>query len=103
MTEAGCGNPVLTSQPNITTVPVNTRVTFTASVSGCSVPNYQWYLFNGTTWLVQGNWSASNTFQWTPTTPQPNYYIGFAARQQGSTPANGQYDSFINSAVITVR
>ena len=100
VTGEACSNPSITFQPNVNSVPANTKVVFTASVTGCSLANYQWYVFNGTTWLVQGTWSASNTFPWTPTTPGGNYLVGFTARQQGSTPANGQYDSFTNSAAF---
>ena len=96
-----CANPVLSSQPNLTTVPVNTKVTFTATVTGCSAPNYQWWLFDGVNWLAQAGFSPLNTFPWTPTAAG-TYAVAFTARQQGSTAANGQYDTVVYSLPLMV-
>jgi len=96
-----CANPTITGSPNLTTMPVNTKITFTASVTGCTAPNYQWWVFNGTTWLAQAPFSATNAFPWTPTAAG-SYAVAFTARQAGSTPANGQYDTVVYSLPLNV-
>jgi hypothetical protein len=76
-------------------------MTFTASVTGCSTPNYLWYVFDGSNWIAQGTWTANNTFSWRPTTPG-NYQVAYWVKQQGSTPANGITDA-VGSVARTVR
>jgi uncharacterized protein YkwD len=88
-----CGTPGLTSAPNAATLAANTIMTFTATVSGCTTPNYVWFVWdpvNG--WIAQGTWTASNTFSWTPRTPG-TYQVAYWATQPGGTPANGVTDT----------
>ena len=96
-----CINPSITIQPNLTTVKVNTKLTFTASVAGCASPLYQWWFFDGANWLPQAPFSAVNNYPWTPATPG-TYYVAYWAKNSGTNPANGQYDLVHYSAALTV-
>jgi hypothetical protein len=63
-----------------------TPVTFTAAASGGVAPyQYQWWVFNGTTWAVVQAWSASATFTWTPTAANVGYMVVVWARSAGNT------------------
>jgi hypothetical protein len=53
-----------------------------------------WWVFNGTIWQQMTQWVSASTFNWTPTTPG-NYYVGYWVKNQGSTPANGSFDTAI--------
>ena len=68
-------------------------VTFTASSSGCSSPQYQfWLLAPGGTWTVERPYGPSTSWAWNTTgLGAGNYQVGVWARQTGSTSA---YDSF---------
>jgi uncharacterized protein YkwD len=88
-----CGNPALISAPNTTSLAANTIQTFTATVTGCTTPNYVWFVWdpvNG--WIPQGTWTTSNTFTWTPRTPG-SYQVAYWATQPGGIPANGVTDT----------
>src|SRR5439155_558762 len=78
--------------PNSATLAANTSQLFTATVSACLNPEYLWWLFNGASWIPQGNWSPTNTFNWTPATPGNAYQVGYWARQQGTAGSNGSFD-----------
>ena len=58
-----------------------TPITFTASASGGVTPyQYKWWLWNGTSWSLLQDWTASATFTWTPPAANPDYWIGVWAR-----------------------
>ena len=60
-----------------------TTVTWTATASGGQPPyQYQLAVFDGATWTTVSNWSASNTFVWTPASANAAYQV--AARARGS-------------------
>jgi hypothetical protein len=64
--------------------PLGSTIMFTAATSGGAAPiQFKWWLFNGTAWSVVRDWSASNTFSWTPST-QGDYMIAFWARGNGN-------------------
>ena len=64
---------------------VGTAITFTASATGGVTPyQYKWWLYNGTGWSLLQDWSASATFTWTPTLPNPNYWVGVWVRSAGT-------------------
>jgi hypothetical protein len=72
--------------------PVGATITFTATATGGVAPyQYKWWIFDGTTSTVGKNWSTSNSFAWTPATPNPNYIVTVWARKASST-----VDSFDN-------
>jgi hypothetical protein len=63
---------------------VGTTITLTANASGGTGPfQYKWWLFNGN-WTIAGDWSTSNTFAWTPSSPSSGYRIGVWVRNAGS-------------------
>src|SRR5205807_1320141 len=47
--------------------PPGTTVTFTATATGGKAPyQFKWWVYDGTTWMMAQDWSASPTFAWTP-------------------------------------
>jgi hypothetical protein len=68
-------------------------ITFTASSTGCTTPQYQfWLLAPGGSWTVEQPYSPSASWPWNTTGLAPgNYWVGVWARQAGSTNA---YDTF---------
>jgi phosphatidylserine/phosphatidylglycerophosphate/cardiolipin synthase-like enzyme len=47
--------------------PAGTAITFTAAAAGGSGrPEFKWWLFNGSSWVVLRNWSTSASVVWTP-------------------------------------
>jgi hypothetical protein len=65
---------------------LGTTVTFTAIATGGAAPyDFKWWLWDGATWTVLGDWSTSNTLAWTPSTPNPKYAVGVRVRSVGST------------------
>jgi hypothetical protein len=74
-----------------------TTVTFTAIAAEGTAPyQFKWWLWDGATWTVLRDWSAGNTFAWTPSTPNPNYAVGVRVRSAGSTA--DQPDSYPGNA-----
>ena len=56
--------------------PPGAHITFTATASDGTTPyQYKWWLFDGTAWTVMQEWSTSNIFTWSPTTPNPKYQM----------------------------
>jgi hypothetical protein len=64
---------------------VGSHVTFTAATAGSVVPQFKWLIFDGSTWTTYQDWSASNTFTWTPTAANANYRVGVWARNAATT------------------
>lgn len=63
-----------------------TSITFAASATGGTAPyQYKWLVFNGSTWSVAQQWSSSNSFVWTPSSPNVNYSIGVWVRSATNT------------------
>jgi uncharacterized delta-60 repeat protein len=59
-------------------------VTFTASAIGGIAPlHYKWWVFNGVTWTVTKDWSASSSFTWTAGVGG-NYRIGVWVKSSGN-------------------
>ena len=71
---------------------VGTAIVFSAIASGGIAPyQFKWWIDNGTTSTVGQQWSASNMFTWTPTSPSSSYSVRVWARNAGSAadaPAN---------------
>jgi len=66
--------------------PPGSSMNFTATASGGAAPyQFKWWLWNGATWTVLGDWSTSNTFAWTSGSPNPNYRVGVWVRSVGET------------------
>jgi len=73
-------------------------ITFTATATSGTAPyQFKWWLFDGTTWAIARDWSTSNTFAWTPSTPNPNSAVGVWVRSAGET-ADQPSGSFANPA-----
>jgi N-acetylmuramoyl-L-alanine amidase len=67
-------------------VAVGTPVTFTAAASGGQgVYHYKWWIYDGVNWVVTRQWSSSNQWTWTPTTPSTATRVAVWVRNAGST------------------
>ena len=65
---------------------VGTPITFTATaVNGVAPYSYKWWVFDGVNWTMLQNWSASNTYTWTPSAANSAYRIGVWVRSAGNT------------------
>jgi hypothetical protein len=62
-----------------------TTVVWTARATGSSTPHYKFQLFDGATWSTVRDWSASNTYTWTPAVAGANYRVSVWARDAAST------------------
>jgi hypothetical protein len=66
--------------------PVGTPITFTATAAGGIAPyQYKWFVSDGKTWTEMQDWSTSNTWTWTPTSPGGNPRVAVWVRSAGST------------------
>jgi hypothetical protein len=72
-----------------TTAPVRYATRSHGSATGGAAPyQFQWVLFDGTTWLNVTPWitgNPSNTFDWTPTVPFAGYRLAVRVRCYGNT------------------
>src|SRR5688572_1132383 len=65
---------------------VGTPITFTATaINGTAPYSYKWWVFDGTTWTILQNWSASNTYTWTPLVANSAFRVAVWVRSAGST------------------
>jgi spore germination protein YaaH len=96
---------VAASPPSPIAHGLGTRVTFTATASGCSdaSPLYEFWMLSGTTWrLVQG-WSTTNTWIWNTTgAPAGTQHFGVWVRDAASKGAYnggamGRYDAYVGA------
>jgi len=61
-------------------------VTFTATAAGGAAPyEFKWWLLDGATRTVLGDWSTVNTLSWAPSTPNPNSAVEVWIRSAGNT------------------
>jgi hypothetical protein len=64
--------------------PVNTPITFTASViDGSGDYESRWYLWNGVTWILLRGWAPDVTFAWTPGQANAAFVIAVHVRNAG--------------------
>lgn len=61
-----------------------TTIAWTASATGGANPQYKFQLFDGATWSTVRDWSASDTYTWTPAAAGANYRVSVWARSGGS-------------------
>jgi hypothetical protein len=59
---------------------IGTRVVFTGQASGAATPEFKWWVFDGTAWIVAQEWSANNRLIWTPELANQNYQVIVRAR-----------------------
>jgi len=60
---------------------LGTTVTWTAVAGGGQGPyQYRFYVWDGATWSLTQDWSASNTFAWTPTVANDSYRVAVHVR-----------------------
>jgi len=65
---------------------VGTPITFTAQATGGVAPyQYKWVISNGTTSTVAADWTTSNRYVWTPSSPNVNYNVTVWVRGAGNT------------------
>jgi YVTN family beta-propeller protein len=68
--------------------PAGSAITFTAAAGGCAMPQYQFWVHNGSGWSIAQAYGSSATFAWTTTgLPAGAYYVAVWARQAGSQTA----------------
>lgn len=78
-------------------------ITFTATATGGLTPyQYKWWVSDGVTSTIGQNWSASNTFAWTPTQAKPSYRITVWVRNASSTVDNFDNPSATLSMAVSV-
>jgi subtilisin family serine protease len=79
---------ITTLTPNLASPrPGGTTINWSAVATGGSTPRYQWFLFDGTTWINLTGWVATSTYAWTPVAPNANYRFGVRVRSDWSTGA----------------
>ena len=80
-------------------VSIGTPVTWTAAAtSGISPYTFKFFVYDGATWNVGQDWSSSNTWIWTPTTPG-TYRFQVWVRNTGSSAA---YDAFRDAGPVSI-
>jgi len=63
-------------------------INWTATATGGTAPlQYQWQVFNGSSWQSPTAWSSSNLWAWTPTTPHSSYIVRVNVRGSWNTGA----------------
>jgi hypothetical protein len=78
-----------------------TPVVFSAGVvGGAHALEYQWSIFDGAGWTTARNWSASDTFTWTPATPNDQYRVSVRVRRSGS--AKEDPEALISTPFVVV-
>lgn len=66
--------------------PAGTTIVWTAAATGGGAGRqYKWFVYDGSNWKTAAPWSASDTFRWTPMTPNARYRIAVWARSAAST------------------
>jgi hypothetical protein len=96
-------NPPLTitdlSANRMSPQPVGTSIVFAATAGGGTAPyQFKWWIDNAGTSTVGAEWSTSNMFTWTPTSPSSTYVIRVWARN--ATSAADAPDS--SAAILTM-
>jgi cell wall-associated protease len=82
---------------------MNATVTWTATPTGGTAPiQYQWLVYDGTTWNTVGGWTTTNTFAWTPTTANASYQVGVWTRSSGNTANASEKSAAVPFAVARV-
>jgi hypothetical protein len=90
-----CTSVTLTASP-ASAQSTGAPVQFTASSTGCANPQYRFWMRPASgAWTMVQDYSASNVFNWTSTSPAGAYYIGVHVREAASTAA---YDSITSIA-----
>jgi hypothetical protein len=73
-----------------------TLIRWTATATGGKAPyEYRWAAYASGTWSVLSDWSASQTFDWQPTTAAPDARMAVWVRTAPSAPSSG--DITVNS------
>src|SRR5207245_2739630 len=91
-----CSSVTLSPSPASPQV-TGTTIGWTASASGtgCSSPQYQFYVHNGS-WSVAQAWSSTATFSWTTTGPTAG--TGYIVEADARNGASGVYQSYLDVA-----
>jgi N-acetylmuramoyl-L-alanine amidase len=89
---APCNTPSLSANP-ASAAASGATVTFSASASGCSTPNYRFWVGQNGGWHIVQDYSPASTFNWSATGLAGNYGIEVDVRDQSSAVA---YDQVAN-------
>jgi hypothetical protein len=66
--------------------PLGTSIVWSATPLGGVAPHqYQWWIFNGSTWLAATSWTTASTYTWQPGAAGVNYRMAVWVRSAGST------------------
>lgn len=81
--------------------PQNTTITFTATPNGGAMPQqYKWLVHDGVQWKVVGDWTTSNTFNWTPIAWNSSYRFGVWVRSAGNTIDAGEATASVDFPIV---
>ncbi len=84
---SGCSSVTLAAAPP-SSAAAGSTVTLTATASGaaCTTPQYQfWMRPSAGSWTMLRDYTGTNTFSWTSTTPSGTYFLGARAKDLAST------------------
>jgi len=66
--------------------PPGATITWTAQPTGGMAPySYKWWIYDGSSWQLLRDWSASASYAWTPTTANSAYRVGVWVRSAGNS------------------
>ncbi len=104
LTIAGACTSVTVGAAPASPQPSGTPVTLTGSASGCTSPNYQYWILNpgSSTWTIAQPYSPTAAFSWTTTGKVAGaYQFSVWVRDSGSPGTNsnslGTYDAFVGA------
>jgi hypothetical protein len=81
--------------------PAGSTITFTATTSGGLAPHqYKWWVYDGVTWSMVGDWSTSNVYTWAPGLIG-GYRVGVWVKSN-LNPADAPEGNAYNSVAFTV-
>jgi len=93
LTVTPCTGMTATPSPG-TPQPAGTTVTVTATASGCTNPQFEfWLKFARGNWVLVQPYGSSNTFTWTSTQPG-TYRFSVWARDVSSSASYDQFQAF---------
>jgi hypothetical protein len=101
VTSSGRLTGVVLSANRIAPQPQHTTITFLATPSGGIAPlQYKWLVHDGYRWKPVGDWSTTNTFNWTPSAWNSQYRFGVWVRNAGNTVDAGEVTHSMDFPIV---